>query len=215
MLYYTANRISDFFGGNIRDHLKSFKLPIVSVSQKPMKFGENICVGKMEYCPYSIYTQILTGAKQVKTKYVVCCEDDSMYNEEHFSMEPPEDTFFYNVNRWNVNPKFYFYRRRAGMCMCVVATKLLVETLERRFEKYPDPIPRYPKVLNFGEPGRCEKALGLPKVKMRWIKTEMPTLTFNHRPSLGGKRRLLKSDILVESLEPWGTAKDLWAKYHR
>lgn len=214
ILYYTANLISDFFAENIRKRLTETGLPIVSVSHKPIDFGVNICVEECEPSPYNIYRQILIGAKKATTKYVVCCEDDSLYIEEHFTTIPDDDTFYYNVNRWNVNQYYYYYRRRAGMCMCVAPTELMVETLEKRFKKYPDPIPRAAKFAGFGEPGRYERKLGLEPVKMKVFKTSQPTLTFNHNPSLGGKRRILSTDILKHKLEPWGKAEDLWAEIH-
>ena len=213
ILYYTANLISDFFAENVRDHLRSFGLPIVSVSHKPIDFGENICIGEAEVSNYTVYRQILIGAQRAETKYVVCCEDDSLYVPEHFTVEPPEDTLVYNNNRWNLNTYFYYYRDRAGMCMCVAPRELMIEVLEKRFEKYPEPIERR-KFKGFGEPGRYEDLLGLPPVKMETFKTADPTVTFNHRPSLGGKRRILKTDLIEQTIEPWGKAYDLWCKYY-
>jgi hypothetical protein len=189
----------------------SGKFPIISISQKPIDFGENICVGEIGASNVNVYKQILVGAKAAKTKYVFCCEDDSMYNEEHFAYRPPSNAFCYNLERWNVSYTFFFHRRmRPGMCMCVAPTELMVSTLELRLATYPDG----PKNMGFGEPGRYEWNLNLPTVELVKFRTKSPTLTFHHRPSLGGRRGLLRSDIVVEELAPWGKAVDLWREVH-
>ena len=214
LLYYTANLISDFFASNIIEHLLRITngVPIVSISHKPMVLGKNICVGDIGISSWNIYYQILLGAKEAATKYVACCEDDSLYVPEHFEYRPKEDEFAYNVHRWNVNPMSYFYKRnRPGMCMCIAPTDLMVKTLETRFEKYTkEEYSGIEKIPFFGEPGRYEIMLGLPVVKRVHFTTELPTLTFNHRPSYGGVRRLLPTDTVKEELPHWGRASDLW-----
>jgi hypothetical protein len=211
ILYYTCNRISDFFSNNVRNHLlesSGGKIPIISISHKPMDFGENICVSGMEISVYSVYKQILMGAKRAKTKYVACAEDDALYVSEHFECKPPDDTFLYNVNRWGVTRDFYFYRQRRLMSMCVAPTQLMIDTLETRFAKYSECVP------HFGEPGRYERQMGLPIVKIGVFKTEIPTLTFSHEPSLGGRRKLLPGDLTERELPCWGQATELWSRFY-
>ena len=98
ILFYTANLISENFASKVREHLLEScnGTPIISVSHKPMDFGKNICVTGLEVSAYSVYRQILIGAKEAKTKYVSCCEDDALYVPEHFEHRPSDDTFYYN-----------------------------------------------------------------------------------------------------------------------
>ncbi len=216
VLYYTANRISEFFARNVRDHLEQLlagAVPIVSVSQKPINFGRNLCVGMIGASTYNTYRQILDAAEVAETKYVACCEDDCLYVPEHFQYRPPLDTFAYNVNRWTAGPQRFFHRKRAGMCMCIAPRKLLVRTLKQRFAKYPEPLDRE-GATGWGEPGRLEHKLGLPPVKLLVFETETPTLCFNHRPSVGGVRRQMPRDDVQETLEPWGNATELWTAIH-
>ena len=73
LLYYTANTVSDYCAKRVRRHLLEItkaQFPLVSVSQKPLNFGENICVGSIGKSYYNCYKQIFTGAKAVKTKYI-------------------------------------------------------------------------------------------------------------------------------------------------
>jgi len=210
ILYYTANLIPENFASNVRKHLLEISggTPIISISHKPIDLGENICVEGFPVCPYSVYRQILIGAKKANSKYVICCEDDALYVLEHFNFIPSDDMFCYNINRWSVTRDIFFYRERRLMSMCVSNRKLMIDTLEKRFEKYPEQVP------HFGEPGRFERILKLPEVKIGSFKTEIPTITFNHRHNMGRKRNRTESDKIVDKLPHWGTAKELWKKIY-
>lgn len=213
ILFYTCNTVDEKFAKNIRDELLKFDIPIVSVSHKRMDFGENICIEGLEPCIYNVYRQILVGAKYVKTKFIACCEDDSLYTLEHFQHRPTEDVFIYNNRRWRVYPNMFLYKHRkeataAGMWNCIAPTELMIWTLEERFNKYPVKGSQ----IGWGEPGRYERKLGLTPVKAYSFLTDIPNLTFAHRGSLGGVRRVGPSDITKEELPYWGKAKDLWEK---
>jgi len=213
ILYYTSNKIPDFFATNVRlELLKVTDLPIISISQKPMGFGyENICVGEIGASTYNVYKQILAGAYKVGAKYVFCCEDDTLYTPEHFTITPPDDTFYYNRNRWIMEGWGAFrYRNRTTMCGCIAATELMIKTLEARFKKYPeDPKNGIP----WGEPGRVEHHYGLPKPPLFYFKTKIPIVTFNHNYGLCRRRRS-PEDIIQSDLEPWGNAVELWRRIH-
>ena len=47
IIYYTANREKESFENKVRENILKVKgdLPVISVSQKPIDFGKNICVG--------------------------------------------------------------------------------------------------------------------------------------------------------------------------
>lgn len=93
LIYYTSNTNPEYFAGNVRNHLLQVtegKIPIISVSQKPIDLGKNICAGEIGRSLYNLYRQVYTGALEAKTKYVALCEDDTLYNMEHFRHRPPE-----------------------------------------------------------------------------------------------------------------------------
>lgn len=218
IIYYTANVVSDVFAENIRNHLKDHGLPIVSVSHKPINLGKNIVINKKKgFTPkpsaYNVYKQILIGAKRARTKYIACCEDDSLYVKEHFETRPPDDVFYYNLNRWSVNQHFFFYRRRFGMFACISDRKLMIQTLKTRFRKYDVPVPRTKGAPKIAEPGRYERKLGLPLVKKAGFKTQKPILTFNHRSGMASARKPLRSDVIQQCVDPWGKAYDVWNKF--
>lgn len=212
-LYYTANLVPEPFAIRIREHLIGLAngIPIISISQKPIDFGKNICVGDIGVNSYNVYKQILIGAKEAKTKYVACCEDDALYNEEHFAYRPPDDVFAYDINRWNINGAGDFaYKNRPVMSMCIANRKLMIDVLETRFKKYPTVDSIGPK---HGEPGRFEKLLDLPIVKLDTFSCSIPSITFNHKDGLGGVRINVKTTV-QRDLDYWGNGKELWNKYY-
>ena len=218
ILYYTANRINEYFAANVQQNIieASDGARIISISHRPISFGDNVCVWDLEPSAYNIYKQILIGAMLAKTPYIGCAEDDSLYTKEHFAYRPPLDSFGYNLNRWQVNSNFYFYRERVNMAMCIASTELLVQTLCQRFAKFSHFLSREEmgEVGGFGEPGRFEVRLGLSPHPIVTFKTEIPSLTFNHRDSTGGKRKIMQSDVLRETLPHWGEVCSLWKTVH-
>ena len=125
LLYYTSNRTNETFRDKILDQLQyACKAPIVSVSQKPMTLGMNICVGEIGASLQNIYKQVLAGLREVKTEYVALCEDDCLYVPEHFAYRP-KDKIAYNLNRWLLHAdrdNVFSYRKRPILCQCIAPT---------------------------------------------------------------------------------------------
>jgi hypothetical protein len=80
-------------------------LPILSVSQKPIDLGENICVGERGASYANEYRQILIGARAAKTEWVVAAEADVLYPPAYFAFEPPSGDL------WRYDPVFILWRR--------------------------------------------------------------------------------------------------------
>jgi hypothetical protein len=221
ILYYTANLISDFFRDNMLRQLKIAigDTPIVSVSQKPMDLGENICVGPLERSSYNIYKQVLIAAKAAKTKYVATAEDDALYPKEYFEYRPADDVFAYCVNKWGiytwVRPPIMSYRERRTMVAMISTREALIKTLEERFAKYPD-IKTFP-LAYFGEPGRFEGHMGLTGVKSERFKSPIPIIVYTHEEAIAFVTylRWRKGHSKIRALEvaPWGKAEDLLKLY--
>jgi len=215
IIYYTNNKIrKDFAIATQNELIKvAADLPIITVSHKPMVFGDNICVGEIGSLIYNIYKQIFIGAQAAKTKYIACVEDDCLYTREHFCLQPPDDTIYYNMNRWSIDPRgFYYHRRRMGMWQCVAPRQLIVDALEERFKKYPEPFA--PKTPQPAEPGKHDEKFGLTPRKFQILYTNLPIVTFNHRPSMGGLRKILKTDEIKKDIPYWGNAVKLWERIY-
>lgn len=96
IIYYTDNSLDEKIASLCRDHLivAAQGKPIISISQKPIKLGENICIGEIGRSHLSMYSQILAGVEKAQTKYVALVEHDCLYSPEHFNWIPPRDDVF-------------------------------------------------------------------------------------------------------------------------
>lgn len=237
LLYYTAGRIDARFAENVMQELvhaapgvpiiavchgREGLVPPIHVVLKPKAFVD---VGRLEPSIYQVYRNILTAAQQAETPYVACCEDDTLYSPEHFRYRPALDTFAYDLSRWVLTRELsadgrrreglFYWRERHQMAMCVAPRALLIETLDERFDKYPEPVPHdAAKRTGWGEPGRYEKNLGLTPRKMQYFNADAPSVTFNHGASLMGRRRVNPDDVIERELPPWGNATALWDRVH-
>ena len=215
IVYYTANVINNEAAERIRGNLlkKANGTRIISISHKPINFGDNMCVSNMPVGLYSLFKQVLVGAREVKTKFMACAEDDYLYGPDHFEMIPPrDDTFYYDVNRWGLNKDGrYFWRMRTIFGMCFAPTQLMIDTLENRYAKITSPTDA--RIKYFSEPGKYEEHLGIPCVRMERIHLNTPTITFNHKLSMGKRRMVRGTDIIERELPIWGDGATLWKDY--
>lgn len=203
LLYYTSNRISEHFSEKILSQLRHAagkKVPIISVTQKPMDFGENICIGDIGRSFQNIYKQVLIGAKKVNTEYVALVEDDCLYVPEHFDYRP-KDCFAYNLNRWCLHQdlRLFSYRKRPILSQCIAPTKLLIECLEPRMKI--DVPKKY-----CGEMGLFEKKLGLKEYPYETFETKEPNVVVCHNKNTGGRKYIGKDAEPRKDLAPWGNA---------
>jgi hypothetical protein len=221
ILFYTANVISDYFMDNIVNQLlkATAGIPLISISQKPMSLGKNICVGDIGRSSYNIYKQVLIGAKVADTKYVATAEDDVLYPKERFDYRPEEGVFAYDINKWSIyawtQPPTFSYRDRRTMTSLICSRDALIETLEERFAKYPD-ANNYPAPI-WGEPGRFERALGVTPVKSTRYRAAVPSIVFSHMESLAFQsylgRKKAHGNVQTDKVEPWGTAEEVLKLY--
>ena len=99
IIYYTDNRINEPIFSIVQKQL-NVGLPIISVSLKPINFGENIAL-PLEPSYLTMITQIYYGLKASKADSVFFCEHDVLYPKCHFDFTPPkDDIFYYNSHVW-------------------------------------------------------------------------------------------------------------------
>jgi len=225
IIYYTACRLNEPFASNVRRQLKSAigDLPLISVSKKPLDFGKNICDKDTKRSVVSVYQAVLRGAKEATTKYVALAEDDALYPPEHFQrFLPPEDTFAYNLTRWNIytwsRPPIFSIKYRRTLSSLIAPRKLLIEALEERFAKYPDTTKIPLKWM--GEPGRnkYEKNLKVTQRKAIDFYTYSPVIVFSHPKSFGYEFQGTKkraNAIRALELPYWGTAQKVITDFYK
>jgi len=203
ILYYTANVCE--YRIPIENRLKKHGKVIVSISQKPIGLGINICVGEIGKSLQNIYRQVLEGAKRATTKYVVLCEDDCLYVPEHFDYRPTGNCFAYNLNRWllHTQSKVFSYRKRPVLSQCIAPRELLIECLEKRFT-----LPEIPKKY-CGEMGLFEKKLGLPEYPYETFETKNPNVVLCHDKDTSGIKYYGKDAPWETELPYWGNGGNL------
>jgi hypothetical protein len=134
ILYYTSNREEPIFENKIIDNLikVSHGLPIISISQQPIKLGTNISIGDKGQSYLNLFRQILIGAKKATTKYIQYAESDFLYSPDYFNFEPKEDVYLYD-NIWIVyKNKDLYYRKIYSEGAQIVRRELLIE----RFKEF-------------------------------------------------------------------------------
>jgi hypothetical protein len=210
VLYYTANREAEIFENRIQQRLlQSAKdLPIISVSQKPINLGENICVGDVGVCYANQFRQMLIGAEAVKTPLIACAEADCLYPPEYFEFRPdPKSGHMWRyTNVWIMWRQSWMYgkdfrRKEYSEGAQVIGRNYLIKRLSRALAGRPewsnpgDPHPpevyRKRRWFTFGGP-ECAAVIS---VKSGW----------GVNPSTGTMRTVTPA----EKLPYWGDADKL------
>jgi len=219
VIYYTPNYKDETFAEKIRQALLKTigNTPLISVSQKPLNFGKNICVGDIGRSPRNVYKQMLIGCKEATTDYVGMAEDDTLYHPAHFDslFFPRLDTLAFNLGRWSVapwlTPPVYSEVRTPCNSNMIAPRKLLIELLEKRFATYPD----IKDGKRWNEPGKYDERFGIGKYKVKGFVT-MPTVSFTHYESLGFdflKKRKRIYPVRAYDIPYWGKVSDLLKQY--
>lgn len=224
IIYYTANVVPGSFGKKVIEQLLKVvgNLPIISVSQKPVDLGYNICVGDIGRSHLNIYRQALIGTKAAQTKYVAFCEDDVLYSPDHFSCHVPSPgTFAYNINYWCmytwVHPPIFSYKDRRNMYGLICEKDLFIEAMEERFRKWPDDAKI--QLGHWAEPGKYEGRghLDVTPRKSEKFMSKIPNIAFSHPSALSylglGKRKRIGITPKTE-LDYWGKAEDILKIYN-
>lgn len=219
VIFYTANVAPIKFAEKIRDQLWKARgeLPIISVSQKPMRFGQNICVGQTGRSHLNIYRQALIGAKAAETKYIALCEDDVLYSPEHFKFRSHARVFAYNMNVWSLytwDKPIFSYKDRRNLSGLICEKDLFIEAMEERFARWPDDSKI--NIANWSEPGKYEGNLDVSDRETEKFYTDIPNIAFSHPTALSfqnlGKRKRL-GQLRCTALEYWGNAEDIAKMY--
>jgi hypothetical protein len=210
ILYYSSGREKPDFEKRIIDSLLevSGELPIVSVTQKPMKLGNNICVGDVGASGFNLFRQIFIGLKAITTKFVISAEADSLYPKGYFDFIPERDDVCYRATKIYVMPdaRDYFFHKVEGTVLGqIVGRDFYLSTLEKLFEGAPQ--------WSAGEknfPKERHRQADIFTHIERWD-PPAPIVTFKtHR----GLRFFTHSDrIPILEIPYWGDGKSLRAYY--
>ena len=133
-IYVTSNREKPEFENKIKAALleSARGLPIISVSQKPIDLGQNICIGDVGASPQNVLKQMILGAKAATTRYVAIAQADFLYPKEFFEFVPPTDDTFYYPDHvyilWTNHSRFF--RKKLREMLSVTNREHFVKILE-------------------------------------------------------------------------------------
>jgi len=206
IVYYTANTEDPVFEQNIKEDLKkrSGDIPIISVSRKPIDFGENICVGETPVSYTGEWKQLLIGLKAAKTKYVLAAEADCIYPPEYFNFTPPKEKMVYNYNNiWMVWKRHNGFYKKYGYCegaqMC--DREYWIQQLEPLL---PDDWTPYERL--------AENMLVTEIFPERGEWTGEPVVSFKTGDGVSSKTTF-DNKSKIKELPPWGKLADVKNKY--
>jgi len=165
ILYITDNSLDDSIMLPCQKILlrEAGDIRIVSVSQKPIAFGDNICVGEIGRSWMSLYKGLLAGLAEIGSGTVVIAEHDCLYTHEHLSYQPEfTGAFYYNANHWLVNwhsnhPEmegmYSYWSKRTALSQLVCDVSLLRESTEEVMELLNLGLKVEKGIHWYGEPG--------------------------------------------------------------
>jgi hypothetical protein len=204
VLYYTGNHEDGTFESNIIANLvkNCGDLPIVSVSQKPLKLGRNICVGEKPYSYTSEFMQIRIGLESITTPYVLTAESDFLYPPEYFQFTPTiagKCHRYYGV--WIAYDKFHMKGCSDGAQL--VDRLLWLDLINKALPSRDD--------WNQEMLQRCQPSP--TDWKITWT-SDNPAISFKTGRNVNNLTRLKKDIPATKVLPYWGDIKSLKEKMY-
>ena len=202
----TSNREAPEFEKKIQADLlsKCGDIPIVSVSQKPIDFGKNVCVGDVGASGYNYCRQVLIACENATTDLVIHAEADCIYSPDYFTFEPERlDIPYRNTNIWVQKYKQDFAcKKDSSVFSQVVGREFSIKRLKSLFEGLPMWSTEY---KNF------PKEIG-KKIFEGWeyFETEFPCISF--KTGQGMRKHSNSDEVPIYNLPHWGEIKKLRRK---
>lgn len=142
IIYYTSNREDSGFESRVQENLLKVcgDLPIISVSQKPIDLGKNICVGDVGTSGFNMFRQVQIACEEATTDFVISAEADCLYPPDYFQFIPPRLDACYRSNNLYVMPDlrdFFFHKKEGATHAQIVGRKFYLDTLNKLFKDAP------------------------------------------------------------------------------
>lgn len=210
IIYYTDNRLEEPMFSAVQKQILKANLPIVSVSLKPIDFGQNIVLD-LKPGITTLNRQILRALEASTADYVFFCEHDVLYHPSHFDFNPSKDNIsYYNVNVWRWDyPKdrfitYDFLRSLSGLCinrkLAVGYYKERVERIEKNGWTDTSREPKWSRIMGH-EPGRIGN--NIPSNIHELWKSEYPNIDIRHKKTVTRRKCNLSDFKHPPSAETW------------
>lgn len=215
IVYYTDNRLDERIMTACQRQIERSRngYELVSVSLRPVEFGENIVV-EAERGILTMFRQILAGLEASRAEIIFLCEHDVLYHPSHFDFKPPRrDVVYYNENVWKVDYEtgralYYRCRQTSGLC---ADRELLVKHYRQRVAM----VERdgFSRKMGF-EPGTHRRRERVDDLTAESWMSERPNIDIRHRQNLTPSRwrqdqfrdkRNCQGWIEADNVPGWGT----------
>ncbi len=234
IIYYTDNRLDEKIMKKCQEQLTKSSLPIVSVSLKPIDFGQNYTIeGERGYLTAT--KQIIKALEESTADIVFFAEHDVLYHPSHFDFTPAKkNVFYYNMNSWMLRAQdghclYYDHRSLSGMsCFRKTALshfKKRKDRIEALIKEAGDTgqvkatsgniIPLKEAIHRLGfEPGTHNRPEKIDNLKAESWKSELPDVDIRHSHNLTQNRFRKDQFRNARSYEGWTEADEIpgWGK---
>lgn len=144
IIYYTGNTEKESFENKVRENILRVKgnQPIISVSQKPIEFGKNICVGNVGKSYLNAFRQCLMGCEAATTPYVILTESDCLYPKKgYFDFLPTDSNTIYTYDNvwlmWDRQNRTRFYKHGTTCGSIILGRKFYIRMLKEGLKDKP------------------------------------------------------------------------------
>lgn len=193
-IYYTDNRPKSFILEACQEQIKkAWPGKLISVSLKPINFGENIVLTGYERSYPTMLKQIVMALEALDTDVVFFLEHDVLYHPSHFDFWPTNQSiYYYNLNNWRWGIKEDFAITYDGLhslsqlcCFRTTALKHYQGRLKYIQEKGLDKItghePKWARNMGY-EPGtKLRRKGGYSDEKFEIWRSVLPNIDIRHR----------------------------------
>ncbi len=136
IVYVTSNREDPAFENLVKQKLLEVAgdHPLISVSQKPIDLGKNICVGDIGQSYMNAYRQLLVGAKAAETEFVMPAESDQLYPPGYFDFVPGDHHLYVYQDLWvlTLGDRSKFWKKDFGDWVVAIKRDYFISRLEAK-----------------------------------------------------------------------------------
>lgn len=213
VIYYTSNQEKEEFESRIRQNLlkQIGDIPLISVSQKPIDFGKNLCVGDVGISEVNCRRQLLIGARSAKTKYICAAESDFLYPPDYFKFVPTSDTTIFLII-----PIYVLFSQRKKKTLYAAKVKGCEGAMMVNREYI---IQRLEHILSHTEKWQKKRTDDriipqlLTESKLNYFKSDIGAISFKTDENMH-RRTPVNWEAKHMDLPHWGNARELRRKYH-
>lgn len=212
IIYYSSNREKPEFENKVVETLLASnggRREIVSVTQKPMDLGKNICVGMQDQCYANEFRQIQIALNAVTTPYIIIAESDTLYPPDYFNFDPPEmgrcyryPNVWVHYTQFNGKPRYWF--KKVSDCAQMIDRELWLSVINPVMDARPE----WSKAEDIGVPPMQFRDKGGPYMTMG-----DPVVTVKTRQGVKSNTRTKGGFAPKFDLPYWGKASGIREKY--